>query len=84
TFTANEGDDAIIDLRATGDMDARLVLFSENTGSWFARNDDRSLGDVDPLIDAPIFAEGPALLVVENIAESVQDLGYTMTARSEL
>lgn len=78
-FDGTEGRDLRADLRASGGMDARLLVFAEATGSWIARNDDRSASDVDPLLDAPLTASGAMLLVVENIAPSATTLGFTLS-----
>lgn len=78
-FTGTEGEDVLVDVKATGGMDGRLMIYAEQTGSWIARNDNRSAGDRDPLIDAPLFASGPMLLVVDNIEDEATDLAYTVS-----
>ncbi|MFH1807590.1 MAG: hypothetical protein ABIJ09_02505 [Pseudomonadota bacterium] len=80
TFEGTSWSDLLVDLRATGDLDGRLFVFADATGDWIARNDNRSQGDVDPLIDAPLTEGGSLLLVVENIAEQAADLRYTVDA----
>lgn len=77
-FEAVLYDDVILDLEASADMDGRLVVISDITGEWIARNDDRG-GSVDPLIDAPMTAGGDLWLVVDNVAPDATSLGYTMT-----
>ncbi|HEY1099702.1 MAG TPA: hypothetical protein VGF99_12285, partial [Myxococcota bacterium] len=61
-FAGNEGDDVVFDLAAAG-FDARLFVVAN--GDWIARNDDRAIDDVDPLIDAPLTAAGPYQLLIE-------------------
>lgn len=80
TFQAQAFQDAQIDLQAAGDVDGRLVVYAESTQDWIARNDNRSDSDVNPLIDAPLSEGGALVLVVENLAEQAQSLGYAMTA----
>lgn len=80
TFDGTEGTFVTFDLRATGDMDARLYVFAQSTGSWIARQDDRAAGDPDPVIDAPLTASGPMYLVVENIDDQATAFGYTVEA----
>lgn len=77
-FTGTEGNDIRVDLEAS-DLDARLYVFAAATGDWIARNDDRSGDDVDPLLDAPLVAEGAMFLVVENIELAPADLTYQLT-----
>jgi hypothetical protein len=77
-FTATQGQDAVFDLKATGSMDGRLMVYAASTGSWIARNDDRSAGDPDPLIDATLYGSGAMWLVVENIDEKAGDWAYTL------
>lgn len=81
-FTGTEGHDLRADLHASGDMDARLLVFATATGDWIARNDDRSANDVDPLLDAPLTESGAMLLVVENIATSATTLGFTLSCQA--
>lgn len=77
-FTATEGANAVFDLEATGSMDGRMMVFAASAGSWIARNDDRALGDSDPLIDAPLYGSGAMWLVVENVDEAAADWAYTL------
>jgi len=79
-FDATEGTWVNLDLAPMADMDARLFVVSEDTGSWIARNDDRGPADNTPLIDAPLTAAGHMWLIVENIDEDAFDLGYTITS----
>jgi len=72
--------DVLFDLQASGDMDGRLFIYSAEEQDWIARNDNRALGDPDPLIDAPLTADGAMFLVVENIEEQATSLGYTLAA----
>ena len=74
------GSDVVFDANASGDGDLRLFVVSLSTGDWIARNDDRAADDANPRIDAPLFDEGPYVLLVENIDEAATDLGYTLTA----
>ena len=78
-FAADPGDDVAFDVVSSGDADLRLFVVSLSAGDWIARNDDRSAGDLDPLLDAPLFEEGPYVLLVENNDEDATDLGYTLT-----
>ncbi len=78
-FTANANADFTVDLSADGDLDARLFVYADSERDWVARNDDRSAGDVNPLLDAFFPVGGSMLLVVESAAESATDLGYTLT-----
>ena len=80
-FDGTEGRDLRADLRASGDMDARLLVFATATGDWIARNDDRSANDVDPLLDAPLTESGAMWLVVENIAPSATTFGFTLSCQ---
>ncbi len=83
SFDGTEGTWVTLDLAPTGMMDGRLFIVSEATGSWIARNDDRSAGDTSPLIDAPLTASGTMYLVVENIDEMATGLGYSIAASTE-
>lgn len=74
------GADFIVDVQATGNMDGRMILFSEMTGDWIARNDDRGAGDPNPLLDAFFSASGAMLLVVENIEPTATGFGYQISA----
>lgn len=78
-FTATEGTDVVFDMAAIG-ADGRLFVFATETGSWIARQDDRSMADTNPLIDAPLFANGEMFLVVENIAPGAGEVVYTVEA----
>lgn len=82
-FDATEGTNLTVDLTAAGNMDGRLLVFAPSTGSWIARNDNRSATDLNPLLDAPMSAGGGLLLVVENITEQTTALGYQFTASAE-
>jgi hypothetical protein len=77
-FDGTTGANVLFDLKAKGDMDGRLLVFAKATGSWIARNDDRAMGDSNPLIDAPLFESGAMWLVVENVREAPANLGYTL------
>jgi hypothetical protein len=78
SFDGTEGTWVTMDLMPAGSMDARLFVVAEATGSWIARNDDRSAGDNTPLIDAPLTASGSMYLVVENIDEGAPSLAYSI------
>jgi hypothetical protein len=79
-FDGAEGMDVRFDFSTTGELDGRLFVFSTQTGSWIARQDNRTAGDPNPLLDAPLFASGPMYLVVESIAEDATSLGYSIDA----
>jgi hypothetical protein len=81
SFDGTEGTDVQFDMQAP-DGDGRLYVFATETGSWIARQDDRTVGDPDPLLDAFLTASGPMYLVVENIAEEVGDIAYTIETSS--
>jgi hypothetical protein len=86
TFEGSEGSEVLIDcsaLQAGGEqgMDARLSIVSRVSGDWLARNDNRAFGELDPLIDAPLFGSGPMLLLVENVNEHANDLRYRLRAQ---
>jgi len=81
-FSATEGQNLKADLTAVSELDGRLFVFSVATGDWIARNDDRSAGDRNPLLDAPLFASGEMFLVVENIDETATALGYHLGVSS--
>jgi hypothetical protein len=76
-FSATSGQDALFSFSTNGDMDGRFFVMATETGSWIARNDDGPSAP-DPLIDAPLFADGEMFLVVDNITEDAADLGYTV------
>lgn len=83
-FTNTSGFDISIDLTAGSTtppmgMDGRLFVVAAETGDWIARQDDRSAGDVNPLLSAPLFADGLCYLVVENIAEQATQLSFDLT-----
>lgn len=80
SFDGVAGTDFVIDMQASGDSDGRLILFSEATGDWIARNDDRGGGDSDPLLDAPLTASGTMILMVENINPEASSLGFSLTS----
>ncbi len=82
-FDATEGTNVTVDLTAAGDMDGRLMVFAPSTGSWIARNDNRTASDVNPLLDAPMSAGGGLLLVVENITEQTTSLDYQFDASAK-
>lgn len=77
SFDGTEGSDVVFDMNAP-DGDGRLYVFAAETGSWIARQDDRTAGDPNPLLDAPLTASGPMYLVVENIVEDVPNIDYTI------
>ena len=84
SFEATEGMDLVADLQAQNStapegLDARLFLVSVSSGDWVARNDDRALDNDNPLIDAPVFASGQVVIVVDNIAERASQLQYHLT-----
>lgn len=79
SFDGTNGMDVVFDMNAP-DADGRLYIFADETGSWIARQDDRTAGDPNPLIDAPLFAAGLMYLVVENIAEDASNIAYTVEA----
>lgn len=80
SFDGTEGMNVLFDFAANGDLDGRLLVFSTTQGSWIARQDDRTVGNPNPLLDAPLSASGPMFLVVENITEDATNLGYTIDA----
>ncbi len=69
-----------VDVQATSfnDMNARVYVFSPQTGHWIARNDDRSGGNTDPLIDVRLTVSEPLLIAVENTNEDARNLRYTL------
>jgi len=77
-FTGSKGADIVVDLKAKGDMDGRLMIYADAISSWIARNDDRGAQDKNPLIDAFLTEGGPMFLVVENIHEKANNLSYTL------
>jgi hypothetical protein len=79
-FDGAQGTDVLFDLAATGDADFRLFVFSKTQADWIARNDDRSAGDPNPLIDAPLTAGGGMWLVVENIEPEAKTLGFSLSS----
>ncbi len=82
-FSGTEGTWVTFDLTPTGAMDARLFIVAESTGSWIARQDDRTPTDNSPLIDAPLTASGTMYLVVENIDEEASSLGFSIAAGTD-
>ena len=78
-FEAREGDDIVASLSTSGDFDGRLLVVAEETGSWIARQDDRSRTNSDPLIDAPMSAGGQLYLLVENIEPGVSSLDWELS-----
>jgi hypothetical protein len=76
----SKGDEIEIDIQATGDADLRALVYSETTRDWIARHDDRGINNTDPIIDAPLTAEGPFWLLIENIDETASGLGFNYTA----
>lgn len=76
-FDATAGSDVVFDVVAA-DLDCRLFVVSTSVGDWIARNDDRSVGDVNPLIDAPLFEEGPYLLLIENNEDAPATTNLTL------
>jgi hypothetical protein len=78
-FAADAGADVVFDL-ATDGFDGRLFVVSTSVGDWIARNDDRAIDDTNPRIDAPLFEEGPYLLLVESNSEAPEGLGFTLTS----
>lgn len=86
-FSTTSGTDVTIDLRAADStepagLDGRLIAVSVATGDWVARNDDRGQTDVDPQLQAPLYADGEIVLVVDNVNERATRLGYTLNATS--
>lgn len=79
--TVSRGVDVVFDLEADGDLDARLFVVSRSVGDWIARNDDRAVDDLDPLIDAPLTDDGPYFVLVENSALAPTSLSFTLTSR---
>lgn len=81
SFDATEGMEVTFDMNApTGD--GRLYVFSVQSGSWIARQDDRALDDPNPLLAAPLFGAGAMYLVVESITEQGGPIGYTIATAS--
>lgn len=82
SFEAAQGDEVRFDLQALprGAFDGRLLVWSEATGDWVARNDNRAVDDLDPLIATPLTADGPWLLVVDNIEETPAGLSYRLVS----
>lgn len=77
--TAAPGAELRADLRANSDsMDARMIVYSVQEQGWIARQDNRSAGDSDPLLDAPLFGEGQMWLIVENVTPESTMLGYSL------
>lgn len=86
-FSTTSGTEVTIDLRASDStepagLDGRLIAVSVASGDWVARNDDRGQTDVDPLVQAPLYADGEIVLVVDNVNERATRLGYTLNATS--
>ena len=86
-FSTTSGTEVTIDLRADDStepagLDGRLIVVSVASGDWVARNDDRGQTDVDPLLQAPLYADGEIILVVDNVNERATRLGYTLNATS--
>jgi hypothetical protein len=79
-FEAAAMADVRIDMHASGDVDGRMLVYSTSSADWIARNDNRSLEDPNPLIDAPLSGGGQLTLVVENITEDATSLAYTIEA----
>lgn len=79
-FTASLGDELVADLQAASaeELDARLFVYAEQEKSWIARQDNRTIDDVNPLLDAPLFADGQMWLIVENITPTATSLAYTL------
>ena len=77
TFDAVTGMDVVFDMNAPNG-DGRLFVFSVQGGDWIARQDDRTAGNPNPLLDAPLFGDGQMMLVVENIAEDTSNVSYTI------
>ncbi len=80
TFSGTAGQDVLVDMQATDDLDGRLYIVADATSDWIARQDDRRVSDHNPLIDAPLTASDNMTLVVESIAETPTNLGYSLTA----
>jgi len=79
-FDGAQGTDVVFDLTASGNSDFRLFVFSKTQADWIARNDDRSAGDPNPLIDAPLTASGSMWLVIENIEPEATTLGFSLSS----
>lgn len=79
-FDGEEGTDVVIGLTTSGDMDGRLMVFANSTGSWIARNDDQAYGNPDPKIDAPLMAGGAMWLVVENVDHEATTFDYAISS----
>lgn len=79
-FSASLGDELVADLQAASadELDARLFVYAEQEQSWIARQDNRTVDDVNPLLDAPLFADGQMWLIVENITPTATSLAYTL------
>jgi hypothetical protein len=74
------GADLVVDVGGAGDADLRAFVVSTSAGDWVARNDDRAVDDTAPLIDAPLFEEGPYFLLIENGAEGATANGAVTLA----
>lgn len=81
-FTSAKGKNVVVDLSTPGTLDARLFIVATATNDWIARNDDRSGGGKDPLIDGPLTESGPAWIVVESAGEEASSLDYTLKLSS--
>ena len=80
-FSANEGNELVVDMVASSDdMDGRLFIYSDTEKSWIARQDDRTIDNVNPLVDAPLFASGVMWVIVENTLPEATALEYSIAA----
>lgn len=83
-FMGNAGQELDVVLTAdAAQLDARLYVWSRQTGSWIARNDSCLVGERDPCLAAPLTASGDLMLIVENIEEGATQLGYSVRASWE-
>lgn len=77
-FEAEQWADALFELTADGDMDGRMWVIAESTGTWIARNDDQA-SSLNPLIDAPLTEGGVLWLVVDNVDPQSSNQRYSLT-----
>ncbi len=70
----------VFDVKHTGAgavLDGRVIVYSFSESDWVARQDDRTSSDFDPLVDAPLQTTGKHWIVVENLAPTATELGFS-------
>lgn len=77
TFDGTLGMDVLFDM-SMPNGDGRLFVVADATNDWIARQDNRSAGDPNPLLDAPLTEQGAMWLVVEDITESGPPSSYSI------